>query len=176
MAQSPDDRSRSFTPKPRSRRRFTVWTLLAPAGVLVLWIGFFTALGNSCVLDGKCTPSKGEKGASSAETDPRNDRPKGSRYKVRQDENMGLIAEKYDLSQEELIACNPDVDPQALRPGQRLLVSAIDCEEADLREVGANPDPFAEQTPAEGIEDSADNGTAAADPSANQDAADSGDE
>lgn len=173
MAQPPDDRSRSFTPRPRVRRRFTVWTLLAPAAVLVLWVGFFTSLGNSCVFDGSCGDSKGSKDASAAETDPRNDLKKGTKVKVKAGDNLGAIAEKYELTQEELQACNPTVDPQALRPGQRLVVSAVDCEDADLRETGANPDPFADDaaaSAAEGIEDSADNGTAAADPSATKQA------
>jgi LysM repeat protein len=41
-------------------------------------------------------------------------------YRVRSGDTMGSIAERYDLSVDELLQLNPDVDPQTLRAGQRL--------------------------------------------------------
>jgi LysM repeat protein len=41
-------------------------------------------------------------------------------YRVRSGDTMGSIAERCDLSVDELLQLNPDVDPQTLRAGQRL--------------------------------------------------------
>lgn len=163
-------RDRSFATPVRRRRRFSVWTVLAPVAVIVLWVAFFTSLGNSCVLK-ECKDDGDSTAEAEEASDKQNDVTRGGRAKVLQGDSMGSIAAKYDLTEEELKACNPKVDPQALQPGQRLLVSAIDCEDADRAEVGANPDPLADDIAGPGKAPTEDNGTAAADPSANPDAA-----
>lgn len=46
---------------------------------------------------------------------------KGRRtYTVRAGDNLSEIAQRYDLTVDELQDLNPDVDPQAIRAGQRL--------------------------------------------------------
>lgn len=167
---SPSDPERpgSYSTTPRRRRRYSIWTLLAPAAAVVLWISFFSALGQSCVFK-DCTDDAEAGAQTVAEGDERNDLARGTKSKVKEGDTLGSIAEKWMLTEEELKACNPAVDPQALRPGQYLTVSAVDCEEADKAETGANPDPLAGATTTgagqAGAPDPTENGTAAADPS-----------
>lgn len=166
-----DDNSRSYASAPKRRRRYSVWTLLAPAAAVILWISFFSALGKSCVFK-ECADAKDNGSESQSDgSDTQNKVPRGGRAKVKNGDTVGIIAARFDLTEEELKACNPTIDPQALQPGQFLVVSAIDCEDADKAEVGANPDPLAGDTTA-GVggsgtaPDPTENGTAAADPSA----------
>ena len=163
-----DERSRSFTTPPRSRRRFSIWTVIAPAAAIILWISFFTALGGSCFFKECKDESKSDDAAAAASADKRNDLDKGARAKVKAGDSLGSIAAKFELTEDELKACNPLVDPQTLQPNTYLIVSAIDCEDADRAEAGANPDPLAGDTTAgaDAAVDPAANGTAAADPSA----------
>jgi LysM repeat protein len=168
-----DDRARSYASAPRRRRRYSVWTLLAPAAVVILWISFFSALGKSCVFK-ECADAKDTGAQTTSEGDDRNDVPRGGKAKVKSGDSLGSIATRFKLTEEELKACNPLVDPQALQPDTFLLVSAVDCEDADKAETGANPDPLAGDTTA-GADDAnapdpTKNGTAAADPTV-QDAA-----
>lgn len=149
-------------PRP-PRRRLSVWTVLAPVGALALFVIFFAALSNSCLSDG-CS-SKDEKEDTNK---PANDLKAGAKAKVRAGDSMGSIASRYNLKLDDLKACNPKIDPVAIQPGQLMKVSAIDCEDADLAAVGANPDPLEGETSAgaNGAKGASPNGTAAADPSA----------
>jgi LysM repeat protein len=171
---SEEDRARSYSTPPKKRRRYSVWTLLAPAAVVVLWISFFSALGQSCAFK-ECTDS----GSASAKSDdadkPANDIAAGKRTKVKDGDTLGDIAERFGLTVAELQACNPAVDPQSLRAGTFLKVSAADCQGADKAEAGADPDPFAAESSAT-APDPTKNGTAAADPSVDavQDAGEEG--
>lgn len=167
-SQDPD--ARSYSTPPKRRRRFSIWTLLAPAAVLVLWVSFFSAVGKSCIVR-TCEerPAAATDATTDASGDKRNTLDQGAKYKIKAGDSLGAIAARYDLTEDELKACNPTVDPQTIQPGDRLLVSAIDCEEADKAETGANPDPLAGETTGtdpDAVPDPSDNGTAAADPSA----------
>ncbi len=176
MPTSPEqERARSYSTPPKKRRRFSVWTLLAPAAVVVLWVSFFSALGQSCAFK-ECKDTD-KASASAKDTDkPANDVAAGKRTKVKDGDTLGAIAAKFGLTEDELKACNPAVDPQVLRAGTYLKVSAADCQGADKAQTGANPDPFADDTSAANAPDPSNNGTAAADPSvdAAQDAGDEG--
>jgi hypothetical protein len=156
-----EDRARSYSSAPRRRRRFSAWTILAPAAAIILWVSFFSALGKSCLFKDCADPEP--VAAQTADGDQRNDLARGTKAKIKEGDTLGAIAERFLLTEDELKACNPLVDPQTLKPGQYLTVSAIDCEEADKAETGANPDPLAGDTTT-GV-DPSDNGTAAADPS-----------
>lgn len=166
MSPSPDDdRARSYAQAPRSRRRYGPWTIIAPAAAIILWISFFSALGKSCIFK-ECADAKDTGSTTVSEDgDERNDLPGGAKAKVKEGDSLGGIAARFDLTEEELKACNPKVDPQSLQPGQYLIVSAVDCEEADKAETGANPDPLAGET-STADQAAINNGTAAADPSA----------
>jgi LysM repeat protein len=43
-------------------------------------------------------------------------------YEIQSGDTLGGIAAKYDTTVEQLLALNPDVDPAALQPGQRIRV------------------------------------------------------
>jgi LysM repeat protein len=45
------------------------------------------------------------------------------RYKVQRGDTLESIANKFDTTVERLIELNPDIDPLALRPGQRIRVA-----------------------------------------------------
>jgi LysM repeat protein len=45
------------------------------------------------------------------------------RYRVQQGDTLESIAQKFDTTVEALIELNPDIDPLALRPGQRIRVA-----------------------------------------------------
>lgn len=157
-------------PTPRPVRKRSLLVILGPAAVVVLWVAFFMALGNSCVFKECAGPDDAEAKTDAADSDdPRNDLKATARAKVKQGDTLGQIAERFLLTEDELKACNPDVDPQALQPGTYLFVSGERCEEADLASVGANPDPLAGETNAGTgsgtASDPRNNGTAAADPS-----------
>jgi LysM repeat protein len=47
----------------------------------------------------------------------------GEYYVIESGDTLGAIADKYDTTVEELVRLNPDVDPTALRVGQRIRVS-----------------------------------------------------
>lgn len=49
--------------------------------------------------------------------------PEGEYYVIQSGDTLGDIALKYDTTVEELMRLNPDVDPTALRPGERIRVS-----------------------------------------------------
>lgn len=160
-----EDRSRSYAAAPRRRRRFSAWTVIAPAAAIILWVSFFSALGKSCIFK-ECAGEK-DKGSETASdgSDKRNKLPRDARAKVKSGDTLGTLAARFDLTEEELKACNPLVDPQSLQPGQFLVVSAINCEDADKAAAGANPDPLAGDL-STSAPNPAENGTAAADPSA----------
>jgi LysM repeat protein len=43
-------------------------------------------------------------------------------YVIQSGDTLGAIASKYDTTVDELLTLNPDVDPSALQPGQRIRV------------------------------------------------------
>jgi LysM repeat protein len=45
------------------------------------------------------------------------------RYRVRRGDTLESIAAKFDTTVERLIELNPEIDPLALRPGQRIRVA-----------------------------------------------------
>jgi LysM repeat protein len=163
---TPPETERGRTPGNRPRRSYSIWSVMAPIGALVLFIAVFQAAGNSCLLK-ECADNRDD----AAETaGPANDLKSGAKAKVKAGDTLGSLAERFKLSQEELVACNPDVDAQTLQPNTWLNVSAVDCEGQDKAAAGANPDPLAGETSATPNPTSKNapenNGTAAADPSA----------
>jgi hypothetical protein len=102
--------------------------LLAPAAAILLWVSFFSALGKSCVFK-ECVEPKDTGTATAAEAngDERNDLDQGARYKVKLNDSLGAIAARYELTEEELKACNPLVDPQSIADTSRRSPGCIAC-------------------------------------------------
>lgn len=124
--------------KPGQRRRYSLWTLLAPAALVVVIIMSFNAIGRSGVLDsdgGKSTKDSGAKTDAKTTANakiPTNSkgRPK-ARHQVAEGETLQSIADLYQISVDQLIGCNPQLsDPQNLQIGQYLHVDQKRCKDA----------------------------------------------
>jgi LysM repeat protein len=55
-------------------------------------------------------------------TAPTTTTPGAQYYEIQSGDTLGAIAAKYDTTVDELLTLNPDVDPNALHPGDRIRV------------------------------------------------------
>ncbi len=86
---------------------------LAPGALLAVLLAVFLVIQSGTGEDA----AKPVAGATTERTTTK----KGRRtYTVRPGDNLSEIAQRYDLTVEQLQDLNPDVDPQAIRAGQRL--------------------------------------------------------
>lgn len=138
----------------RPRRRYSIWTILAPVALLVFVFATFNAIGESCLFK-ECrdeAPAKAKDDGAAKRTKAgakRRDNeslPTGMRYTVKAGDNASAIAADFDITVDELQACNPKADITILPEGMKLFVAPARCRGADLAEAGANPDPFADDT------------------------------
>jgi LysM repeat protein len=125
----------------RPRRRFSFWTLLAPAALIVVVIMTFSAVGKSCAFkdcdepaaETKAEPAKkatAKKGGKKAK--PR------KRYRIQSGDTLQEIAMRFDLSEEDLKACNSGVfDFRNLQVGRFLHVDKKRCDGAAQRQAEA---------------------------------------
>lgn len=85
---------------------------LAPGALLAVLLAVFLVVQSGTGEDAVQPVS----GATTEQT-----RTKGRKtYTVRAGDNLSQIAQRYGLTVDELQELNPDVDPQAIRTGQRL--------------------------------------------------------
>lgn len=96
---------------PRSPARF-----LAPGALLAVLVAVFLVVSGGMNGDSGSTPAAGTTTEASAPAK------KSTRktYKIRSNDNLSSIAERYGLTVDRLTELNPKIDPQALRAGQRL--------------------------------------------------------
>ena len=94
--------------------RIVRWTL--PALLLTLVLGGLVIVAASGRED-SATPNS----AVTVTTSSKRKKPK--RVTVRRGDTASSIAQRADLSEVELLKLNPNVDPRALRPGQKLKIS-----------------------------------------------------
>jgi hypothetical protein len=106
------------------RRTFRLWTIAAPAALLVLVVVLFNAVSSSCALR-DCPDAAPAKDVAAADSTP-----KPRFHRVKEADSMGGIAERYGLTIDEIKACNPNVDPNALQVRQRLRVEKEFCKKA----------------------------------------------
>jgi LysM repeat protein len=88
----------------------------AAATVLILLVQSGLSAGDSDPATTAVTPT----------TTPTTETTEGTtrrRYRVQRGDTLESIAAKFDTTVERLIELNPDIDPLALRPGQRIRVS-----------------------------------------------------
>lgn len=154
----------TYRQQAHKKRRLSVWSFLAPAATLALFVVFFFSLSNSCLTKGGCGKADNSK---KEKAGPANNLPAGARAKVKAGDSVGSIADRFHLTVDEITACNPNLDPRTIQPGQFIIVSAASCEGKDLAEAGANPDPLAGETSVASTKKPKPNATAAADPSLN---------
>ena len=87
---------------------------LAPIALAVTLVAVIVVLAGSVGGD-----SGKDEGARPATT-TQQQRPARRTYRVRRGDTLVSIGERFGLTQERLLALNPDVDVQALQPGTRL--------------------------------------------------------
>lgn len=94
--------------------------MLAPVALVVFAIACFAVLAGSG--DGGTAADPADKSATSSKTEATTatKEPTRSSYKARSGDSFSSIAEKFGITATELQELNPDVDPLALQPGQRL--------------------------------------------------------
>jgi LysM repeat protein len=91
----------------------------AAATVLILLVQSGLSADNS---DTSTTPATPTTTATTGETTTAAAGPR-RRYKVQRGDTLESIANKFNTTVEALIELNPDIDPLALRPGQRIRVA-----------------------------------------------------
>lgn len=139
----------------RPKRKYSIWSVLAPIALLVLVFATFNALGESCVIK-KCPAKDAVTSAKKAETKKaksgqvtKDGKPVRT-YRVRKGDSLSLISEKFDVGENELRACNPKLDIETLQPGVVLQVNEKTCSamltKINKAPAGANPDPLAGET------------------------------
>lgn len=104
--------------------RATIWTWIAPAALLLAVI---VAVG--IVRDGLDRPPKAQlpavastSAATGGATTPAKPRKKAF-YRIKAGDTFSSVALRFKTDVDALAKLNPNVDPQALQPGQRLRVS-----------------------------------------------------
>ena len=127
--------------------RYSAWTFVAPVVLLVAVLVVVNVLQDA-LADGSSSDRSGEAArvaattveddaaaggattgrapaASGADTAPaRTAAPAPRTYVVRSGDTLGAIAERFGTSTERLRALNPDLDPTAMQPGDRVRVAA----------------------------------------------------
>lgn len=105
-------------------RILTPARLLAPIALVAFAIALFTVLSDSDVTGESENAGKSPSESRGSATDQTEDRPRsvGGRasYTVKPGDSLGLIAQKTGVEVETLELINPEVDAQALSPGQKL--------------------------------------------------------
>lgn len=103
--------------------------LLAPAALVATFLALFIVIGSG---GGGDEESAGDSGSTPAATSTTSESEKTSttpkksssssskRYTVKPGDTPSSIAEKAGVPLERLLELNPDIDPQALSPGQKL--------------------------------------------------------
>lgn len=116
-----------FEPPLPPRRKNRLIVIAAPTALLVLVVLLFNAIGSSCAVT-SCTSKPAHRASTrtTADTSAKQQR----FYRVAASDSMGSIAEKFDLSIDEIKACNPNVDPNALQIGTKLRVERDYCKKA----------------------------------------------
>jgi len=98
--------------------------LLAPIALLAFALAFFVVLSSNGTDDGEKARGGGESSSEAVPTEAADAAPKPKRkrssYTVQAGDSLGAIAEKTGVDVEALELLNPEVDAQALTPGQKL--------------------------------------------------------
>ena len=97
--------------------------LIAPVALVVCALAFFLVLSDSSVEDGEGNAggaaTSGERSTPTTDTAPKRRRTPAT-YTVKVGDSLGAIAVKTGVDVEALEELNPEVDAQALSPGQKL--------------------------------------------------------
>ncbi len=98
--------------------------LLAPAALIATFLALFILIGGGGGGDESPVDSGGTKPAattpSSTSKSSSSKKSSSKRYTVKPGDTPSSITEKAGMPLERLLELNPDIDPQALSPGQKL--------------------------------------------------------
>ena len=98
----------------RSPARF-----LAPLALLAVGVSLYMVVQSSQTSsDGNGSPNRATDSQPTATPEPERRGPR--RYRVKVGDTPSSIAEKTGVPLEDILRLNPDLDPQTLRPGQRI--------------------------------------------------------
>ncbi len=114
------------------RRKFSIWTLLAPVALILFVIFLFQTLGDACIF-GSCSNESKAKSSKKASAKKTGNTNKCTRKftRVREGDNATSIANRCGMTVEELTECNPQVkDWRTLQSGQQIRVGAQLCSKA----------------------------------------------
>ena len=106
---------------PQNNRR-TFARLLAPLALVVCALALFAVLAGSGVDEKEdAKPPAASEEAAGTEAAPAKPKPRRrATYEVEVGDNLGAIAEKTGVDVETIEELNPELDPQALSPGQKI--------------------------------------------------------
>jgi hypothetical protein len=108
--------------RPRPLARLLAVLGLAAAAIAVIWV-----ISSSTGGDGSSATESGKVTASGCNPQAEAALENGF-YIIKPDESLSLIAERTCKEAEDLLLLNPDLDPQALAPGQCLNLEERGCE------------------------------------------------
>jgi LysM repeat protein len=101
--------------------------LLAPAALVATFLALFIVIGSgggggdeAPVDSGSSKPAATTPSKSTKSSDSKKSSSSSKRYTVKPGDTPSSIAEKAGMPLERLLELNPDIDPQALSPGQKL--------------------------------------------------------
>ena len=97
----------------RSPARF-----LAPLALVAVGVALFMVVQSSQTDSESESPNRATGARPTATAQPQRRGPR--RYRVKEGDTPSSIAEKTGVPLEDILRLNPDLDPQTLRPGQRI--------------------------------------------------------
>jgi LysM repeat protein len=100
---------------PRSPARF-----LAPLALVAFGIALFMVVQSSQTSSDDETAAPNRATEATPTATPERERRGPRRYTVKEGDTPSSIAEETGVALEDILRLNPDLDPQTLRPGQRI--------------------------------------------------------
>jgi LysM repeat protein len=94
--------------------------VLAPIALIIFAIACFTVLSNQDSSGSAKSSDSAATKAAAATAAKKAAGPTRSTYKVKPGDSFAAIAEKQGIDVQTLQELNPDIDPRALQPGQKL--------------------------------------------------------
>lgn len=107
----------------------SIWRYVAPVALIVVAVLFYRIVWDGLQETRSDTPTAplvadaeaGETTLPAAETIPAN---VPRRYRIRKNDTLSGIAERYGITVDSILELNPGLDPMALAPGTRIILRA----------------------------------------------------
>ncbi|WP_320671486.1 LysM peptidoglycan-binding domain-containing protein [Patulibacter defluvii] len=92
----------------------TPFRFIAPGALVAIVVAVLLVVGSG---GSESAPQRGD---TRPAAEKRERGPKRTWYRVRSGDSLSAIAQKHGISVDRLIELNPEIDPQAIRAGQRV--------------------------------------------------------